>query len=584
MSVLAKAVGSRKGKNQNRRKGNIIVFSAFLMVFMMFMIAVSVDVGYIYTMQAQLDRAVDSAALAGAQELVNGTSAAQAKATEYLVRNPVGTSTTHVDETQLAAQTTAFHSSHSSDYQLQYGNWNPTTKSFSETGTNPGALQVTMTYPNLPFFFGRVMGKETFTISSSATAMYQPRDIVVVLDYSGSMNDDTSFAAIGKLSKSVVETSLLNCWADLGPPSWGELAGTPNWVLAEGVPANTASQIPHITVQYRNTSAYVTTTNTLNRVRLTFDGGATQSFTGLSGSTGTFQGSGGNAGKRITRVQVRSWNNSAVFGTNGESFMFSSDSDFVTHLGLNTVTYPYAGGSWTGYVQYVRASSGENKDAGYQYKFGGMNFVDYMLTNYPSNAEFADGWKCRAEPVYALKDSTAVFMDFIGSVNTQDRVALVIYDAANGNAILESGFTSDLASISNIVNHRQAGHYHNYTNIGAGMQLGRETLNTSARPNSCKLMVLMTDGLANWNNGSYNLSAAANHVSSEAAACAAAKYKIFSLSLGVDADTSTMQSVADVTNGKHFNVPGGADFQSMHTQLQAAFKEIADARPMLLVK
>jgi uncharacterized membrane protein len=148
------------------------------MVFMMFMIAVAVDVGYIYTTQTQLDRAVDAAALAGVQDLVNGTSAAQAKATEYLVRNPVGSSMTFVDETQIAAQTATFNSQHSSDYQMKYGNWNPTTKSFSETTVNPGALQITMTYPNMPFFFGKVLGKDTFTISSSATAMsprVQPR-------------------------------------------------------------------------------------------------------------------------------------------------------------------------------------------------------------------------------------------------------------------------------------------------------------------------------------------------------------------------------------------------------------------------
>lgn len=584
MSVLEKSCGGRKAKNQNRRRGNIIVFSAFLMVFMMFMIAVAVDVGYIYTMQAQLDRAVDSAALAGAQELVNGTSAAQAKATEYLVRNPVGSSMSFVDETQLAAQTASFNSAHASDYQLAYGNWDASNRTFSESNVNPGALQVTMTYPNLPFFFGRVLGKETFTISSSATAMFQPRDIVVVLDYSASMNDDSTFEAIGKLPKTTVENSLLNCWNDLGPPSWGDLTGTPAWAVANGVAQNNATSTPHIDVEYRNTAAYVTSTHSLTSVKLTFSTGSTQTFSGLSGTTGTFQGTGGNAGKRITKVQVRSWGNNATFGTNGETFNFNADSDFVTHLGLNSVTYPYSGGSWTGYVQYVRASSGENKDAGYQYKFGGMNYMDYMLTNYPSNAKFSDGWKCRAEPLYALKDSTNVFMDFIGSVDAQDRVALVIYDAANGNAILESNFTTDLASISNIVSHRQAGHYHDYTNIGAGMQLGRETLDTSARPNSCKLMVLMTDGLANWNNGAYNLAAAANHVSSEAAACAAAKYKIFSLSVGIDADTSTMQSVADVTNGKHYNVPGGTDYQTMHTQLQNAFKEIADSRPMLLVK
>jgi Flp pilus assembly protein TadG len=577
----------RNNRANEPRRGNIIVFSAFLMVFMMFMIAMSVDVGYIYTMQAQLDRAVDAAALAGVQDLVNGTDAAQAKATEYLVRNPVGSSMTFVDETQIAAQTAAFQSAHSDDFDFKSGNWDPTTRTFSETSVSPSSLQVTMTYPNLPFFFGRVMGKDSFTLTSSATAMFQPRDIVVVLDFSASMNDDSEFGAIGKLPRATVESSLQNCWNDLGPPSYGLLGFTPQWATAQGVPQNSGNGTPHISVEYRNTAAYVASTHSLVKVKLTFSGGSTQTFSTFTPSgtkTGTFSGTGGNAGKRVTKVQVRSWNNNNAFGTDGESFDFAVNSTFKNALGLNSVAYPYSSGSWDGYIDYCESSSNSNADAGYRYKFGGMSLVSYWFENYPSYSKIPDLWKTRHEPLYALKDSMAVFMDFISSVDTQDRVALVIYDATDGNAILESNFTEDLTSISNIVNHRQAGHYHDYTNIGAGMQKGRETLVANARPNASKLMVLMTDGLANWHNGNYDLDGAADHVASEAAAAVAAKFKIMTVCVGAGGDTSTMQSVADTTDGTFYHIPGGASHQTMHDQLKQAFKEIANARPMLLVK
>lgn len=574
-------------RQQQPRRGNIIVFSAFLMVFMMFMLAMSVDVGYIYTMQAQLDRAVDSAALAGVQDLVNGIDAAQAKATEYLVRNPVGSSMTFVDESQLAAQTSAFQSQHADDFQMKYGNWNPSTQTFSETSVNPSSLQVTMSYPNLPFFFGRVMGHDTFNLTSSATAMFQPRDIVVVLDYSASMNDDSELGAIGKLSRSVVEGSLLNCWNDLGPPSYGYLSFTPQWATAQGVPLNTGSGIPHISVEYRNTAAYVASTHALTRVKLYFSGGSTQTFTTFSPSgatSGAFAGTGSNSGRRITKVSVSAWNNSTIFGTDGEPFDFSLNSTFKTALGLDSVAYPYASGSWDQYIDYCESSSTTNADAGYRYKFGGMSLLSYWMEYYPAKSKVADLWKTRAEPLYALKDSMAVFMDFIQSVDTQDRVALVIYDASDGNAVLESNFTSDLPAISTIVSQRQAGHYHDYTNIGAGMQKGRETLIANGRANASKLMVLMTDGLANWHNGNYDLSGAAAHVDSEAAAAAAAHFKIMTVCVGVGGDTATMQSVADTTDGTFYHIPGGSDHQTMHDQLKTAFKEIADARPMLLVK
>ncbi|HEY2411885.1 MAG TPA: TadE/TadG family type IV pilus assembly protein [Pirellulaceae bacterium] len=561
----------------NHRRGNIIVLSALLMVLMMFVLAMSIDVGYIYTMQAQLDRAVDAAALAGVQDLVNGTDAAQAKAAEYLCRNPVGSSMTFIDETQLAGQLTTFKSQHSSDYQMKAGSWNTTTRSFSETSVTPSALQVTMTYPNMPFFFGRALGKDTFTVTSSATAMFQPRDIMVVLDYSASMNDDSTFARIGLLGRSAVETSLQNCWNDLGPPSYGNLQFTPQWAVASGQAANVGSKIPHITVEYRNTAVYVTCTHALTSVKLTFSGGATQTISS-SASSGTFQGSGSNSGDTITKVKVTSWSN------NGETFDFTSNTTFINALGLNNVTYPYAGGSWSDYIDYATGGSSTNASAGYEYKFGGMNLVEYWLDWHPSYAAWADGWKVRAEPQYALKDAMGVFMDFIGSVDTNDRVGLVVYDSTSGNATLESALTNTYSTISNIVSHRQAGHYHDYTNIGAGMKLARQQLESTARANSCKLIVLITDGLANFYNGSYNLSAAHQQILDEANSSLADKYKIMTLSVGIMADTATMQTVADTTKGVAYVVPGGSDHQSMHDNLKKAFQDIANARPMLLVQ
>jgi hypothetical protein len=445
-----------------------------------------------------------------------------------------------------------------------------------------------MTYPEMPFFFAKVLGKDKFNIAASATAMFQPRDIMVVLDYSASMNDDSTFGAIGKLNRSVVESSLLNCWNDLGPPVYGNLGFTPNWAVAQGVPGSAGAGVPHVTVEYRRTSVYVTSTSSLTSVKLQFSSGSTQTFSSLSGSTGTFQGTSGNSGSQISKVWVKSWNNAATFGTNGEPFDFTTTAIFKDALGLTNVTYPYTnGGSWDGYIQYCTSSSSTNLNntpGGYRYKFGGMNLVHYWLDKFPANNQVQDLWKCRAEPEYALKDSMAVFMDFVRSVDTEDHVGLVIYDAADGNAILESPLTANLDTITNITNHRQAGHYSSYTNIGAGMQLGRMHLEQYGRPNACKLIVLMTDGLANWHNGTYDEAGAHQMVMDEANACITDKFKIMTIALGVSADTTTMWQVAQNTDGKYYNIPGGATYQTMHDQLRAAFKDIADARPMLIVK
>jgi Flp pilus assembly protein TadG len=570
------------------RRGNIIVLSAFLMVIMMAMLALSIDVGYIYTCQAQLQRSVDAAALAGVGELVEGIDEAKAAAKEYLVRNPVGTSSTVVTDAELAGALVTFQTNHGNDYSLTAGTWNPGTGSFTATDTLPSALTVSMQYPNMPFFFARVLGRDNFTIQAQSTAQFQPRDIMLVLDFSASMNDDSSWAAVGKLPQATVEQSLLNCWNDLGPPVYGSLTASPTWAVAKGVAQNDGAQIPHIEVEYRRTSVYVTSTKNLTTVKLEFSNGNQESWNPSSTQTGTFQGSGGNSGKSVKKVWVKSWNNHNTFGANGEYFDFTDNNINTTlknALGFNTVTYPYPGyGSWDGYINYVKDNDNKNADLGYRFKFGGMNLVEYWMENYPENYKIPDLWKCRAEPAYALKDATGVFIDFVKSIDTRDQMGLAIYNASDGNSILEHPLSSNIDAIETTVNHRQAGHYHQYTNIGAGFQKAREHLDAYGRPNACKMIVLMTDGLANWHNGQYNESGAAQHIQSEKAQCVAKKYKVMTISVGVGADTGPMIDVANATDGKHYNIPGGANHQLMHDQLKDAFEDIAKARPLTLVK
>ncbi|MDX1943777.1 MAG: VWA domain-containing protein [Pirellulaceae bacterium] len=578
-----------KVARRGRRKGNVIVLTAFLMIVMLALVALSVDVGYVYTLQAQLQRSVDAAALAGAGQLVEGPDVAQATATEYLVRNPVGSSMSVIDESALASTVTTFKNDHKNDYQLKVGNWNPNTRTFEESNVMPSTMSVTMTYPNMPLFFARALGRDSVNITASSVAMYQPRDIVLVLDFSGSMNDDSEFSAISKLGQSEVEGNLAEIYSDLGSPTYGNLQFAPQWATAHGVPQNDAQGIPHISVEYRNSSVFITSTSNLTTVKVEFSNSNQQSWSPSSTSTGTFTGSGGNAGKQIRKVWVNSGNNTVQFGSNGEYFDFTSGNINTTlkkALGLNTVTYPYASGSWDAYIDWVEASGNQNANAGYRYKFGYMNLIVWWLEARPAYNQTADLWKVRAEPINALKDSVAVFMDFIGAVDTQDRVALAIYNAANGEGMIEKPFTSDYDSISTTVSQRQAGHYHSYTNIGAGLHEAREHLDAHARPNAKKLIVLMTDGQANWVNGAYNESAANQYLIDEANLCAAdaRKYEVFAISMGAGADTSIMQQVATITDGTHFNVPGGSSQSDYYNQLYDTFEDIAKARPLKLVK
>ena len=57
--------------NQRPRTGAIAPLAAIMLVFFMFLVAVAVDLGYVANVRAELQNAADSAALAGASQLLD---------------------------------------------------------------------------------------------------------------------------------------------------------------------------------------------------------------------------------------------------------------------------------------------------------------------------------------------------------------------------------------------------------------------------------------------------------------------------------------------------------------------------------
>jgi von Willebrand factor type A domain-containing protein len=431
----------------------------------------------------------------------------------------------------------------------------------------------------LPLFFAPIIGHNKATIGAVAAASFQPRDIMVVLDFSSSMNDDSCFGSISTLGRTYIESNLLTMWHELGSPVYGNLKFTPAYATLKGRAAS--GTIPHIDVTYKRTSVSVTSTLGISQVRLQFSTGTTQSVTVSGLLSGTYAGSGSNAGKDITNCWVKSGTNANLSSGNyGEQFDFTA-ANIKTALGLN-ISYPYASGSWAEYIAVVQASSGENYDAGYRDMFGYMTWIDYLQYIRPSKAETADLWKTSEQPIGVLKDGVTEFIDYLTTIEAEDHVGLAIYTHSNSTgAILEHGLSTNLTQIKNTTQQRQAGHYLAYTNISAGMKVARQEIEAHARPRAFRMMVVMTDGLPNLPT---DVTVATAATIAEANSAKASKIKILAISLGVGADTSLMQQIADITGGVHYNVPGGSSIDSVRTQLQAVFREIASSRPLKLVE
>ncbi len=556
------------------RKGAILVLSAFLMIVVMAIVALSVDVGYIQNVQTELDRAVDASALAGAGALPQGLSQAENTAFEYMQMNPVA-------NTPLAFN----------EVDIQTGHWDEDARQFIPSTDLPSALRIVAERNDQrPLFFARVFGRDSFDLRSQAVATFQPRDIMVVLDYSASMNDDSEFKTIPVLGREAVETNIQQIYQDLGSPQLGTLLVEPQYMTVIGQePSN--SDRPQLSVEYRYNHVYVTSTKPFDRVLIYRSSSSYKSYygsgqwnadKGVYEQTLTYDGS-----RQVKKVRMRSgYNNSLHTDSNRyeETIEFDTSTEIRAHartaFNLNAVPYPYPSGSWDDYIDYCRSSSNQNGDAGYFYRFGYLNLVNYWLDRRPASDQTPDLWKTSEQPITAVKNSVDVFLAFMQEMNTSDRVGLAVYNSSSGWGKLEQELTLDYGVVSDISRHRQAGHYHSMTNIAAGLDTARNELEQNAREGALKMIVLMTDGVPTYPNSSSYASQLALNAAQE---CASRHYPVVTISLGTGADTALMQQIAAITGGLSFNIPGGQTVAEYEQELMDTYRRIAEERPLRLV-
>lgn len=556
-----------------RRAGSIIVLASILMIAFIAIAALSVDLGYVNNVQSELDRAVDAAALASAGTLIDGRAEAQEAAVNYVSMNSVGS---------------GFDSN---DVEFETGHWNDTTHTFTPSDDLPSAVRVkAIRNDQRPMFFGRALHREAFPIRAEAIALFQPRDIMVALDFSGSMNDDSEFKSFSRLGQAAVEANQQQIYGELGAPVFGTLTMAPKYMVVKGAVPNITDK-PQLYVEYRYNSVVVSSTKPFIRIRAyknsssyteSTSSGTYNSTTKMYSTTMSY------SSNQVTRVYVESgYKTSTHTSANiySENFYFDTTTAIRNNakaaFALTGVTYPYPSGSWDSYIDYVISSSGQNATAGYRYKFGYLNWVNYTLEQNESVAETPVLWQTSEQPVTALKNSMEVFVSYLQEVDTDDQMGLSVYNSIGDDAKLEHTLTQDLTAVNNTTQHRQAGHYTSLTNIGAGLRVAIDELQAHARVGSSKLIVLMTDGVANTPS---NTTTARAYVITQANRAASFGYKIAAISLGAGADTSLLDQITEITGGVHFNVPGGSTVSALEDQLKSVFHQIAADRPLRLVK
>ncbi len=164
-----------------------------------------------------------------------------------------------------------------------------------------------------------------------------------------------------------------------------------------------------------------------------------------------------------------------------------------------------------------------------------------------------------------LVNATDALMGLLSETPNTELVSVTTYssDARNDLPLSENY----LSAMSNLRSQEVNG----ATAIGSGMTEGVKNFATSkARPFSSKTMVVLTDGYEN--SGPIGAVAAAKQIT-------AGNVTIHTITFGQGANTSLMKQVAQIGNGRFYDVDGG-DAET----LTAVFQDIVNNLPTILVQ
>lgn len=572
-----------RARNWQKRTGVIAVLTAFLLTVLFGFLALSVDTGRVVLTETEMQNAVDAASLAASQEIQAAVFAAgQGVGSATIDANSIAVTAARDMAAQVAQANGVFVDA---DTDVEFGKrvYNPSGSNWSVQwgGTPYNVVRVTarrngadLEAPDgeFPLAFGWAIGKESVPLETTSTAFTEARDLVLVLDFSGSMNYDSQLTSA--LGLSAAEGMLDTMWDAM-------VAANPTW------PSTTTSKFPSTGFgsinSYHGTYVSSTTTSTvLSTLGLTQNDGE-----------GSRQYPYPQAGRHSTGLP--------------KSKPSNSTSDAL----------------WTKYVDFVK----NHPKTEYRKHYGYRTLMDFIQQKALSSGitprsryTSEDLWRTPHQPMEALKKGTSLFLGFLDDLDFGDEVGLVGYgewaevvDSFNDGEVSEdissNPITPDFHRIDTMQLHHQAGEHNGQTNIGDGVLKARHLLvgtggddegysRYGARPT----MILMTDGQTNekpagWSMPSgfswaawtdYDGDGAANYSTSdnfkryafwEATEAIKRGITIHTIAVGAEADRNLMKAIAFAGGGVFIDVPVHTSVEEVEEQLTAAFSQIAAKVP-----
>ena len=166
------------------RRGAVLIYITISLVALLGFIALAVDLGVVMVAKSQIQNAADAAAFAGARTLTGGANSNITQATTN-------------GQNVAAANVIMGKSISTTNVAMTFGayHYDPVALTFSPqfppvAPDSYDLAQATLSQGSSTFF-ARVFGITLFNVSATAIAAHRPRDVCIVLDYSGSMNNES---------------------------------------------------------------------------------------------------------------------------------------------------------------------------------------------------------------------------------------------------------------------------------------------------------------------------------------------------------------------------------------------------------
>ena len=559
---------NRQEPPEETRRGVFFAMAILCLVAAMTFVGMSVDLGMITVTQTRMQAAADAAALAAAREIVVGIrEAGEAGVTNVQVVQALAAQQAR-DMAEHVCDLNGFYLDPNTDVLVGSRLLDETGHNYVESwGTPPyNMIKVTIRKDNddaaapdakLPLSFAPVQGERKHRLTVKATAFIKSRDIVSVLDYSGSMATDSLIRpnAVNRLGLSQVEDSLDDIW-DALVASGVTFSNDPSTAkfLSGGLGGIDSYQGTYLSsnsvdtvfdtlnlgggsegvrfYDYNNFSSFMMElgpgTYNLNNMSGNVDD-KINSFTvpdGYSATLWDFANQGGwQFGPKTSDVSsMGSYNNDAewvvITGPPGSDDYVPFPQEGKTTSGGTRKGKPSESQSeilWKDYIEYVMGNNQLN-NYGYRKKYGYRTLMDYLIAKKMMNHESEDLWRAPIYPHHALKEGMTLFTDFLENLGYGDNLGLVTYattslrqtglwdDGADVTVDLNGDhLTDDYDAIDTIQRHKQPGHYNRKTGIGYGLEDAIELVEEQGRYGAQKSILLMTDGKPNQYPSGYGM-------------------------------------------------------------------------------